>query len=64
MVLSTSSKTHCIKYARVRVFTDAYSSVKGQNLRFGPYTKEYRSLKIRIVVNWIVNNGYSDSLVN
>ena len=33
---------HCIKYARMRVFTDAYSPVYGQNRRFCPYKREYR----------------------
>ena len=31
---------HCIKYARIRVFTDPYSPVYGQNLQFCLYTEE------------------------
>ena len=29
----------CIKYARIRVFTDPYSPVYGQNRRFCPYAE-------------------------
>ena len=39
---------HCIKYARIRVFTEPYSPVKGQNRqnrRFWPYVGEYGSEK-------------------
>ena len=39
----------CMKYARTRVFTDPYSPVQGQNLRFCPYTREYGSVKTCIL---------------
>ena len=39
---------HCIKHARIRVFTDPYSPVQGQNCRFCLYTREYESVKTRI----------------
>ena len=40
-----SLKTQYTKYARIRVFTDPYAPVQGQNLRFYPYTGEYGSVK-------------------
>ena len=44
---------HYIKYARIRVFTDPYSPVSGQNRRFCPYTSENGS------VNGSENGSYS-----
>ena len=40
---------HCIKYARIQVFTDPYSPVLGQNLRFFSYTGKYGSVKTHIL---------------
>ena len=40
---------HVIKYAKIRVFTDPYSPVKAQNLRFCLSTEEYNPVKTRIV---------------
>ena len=40
---------HCMKYARIRVFSDLYSPVYRHNLRFCPYLGEYGSLKTRIL---------------
>ena len=36
--------SHCIKYAKIRIFTGPYSPVLGQNLRLCPYTGGYRSV--------------------
>ena len=41
-----SNKQHCIKYSRIRVFTDPYSPVY---LRFWSYTGEYVSVETRIL---------------
>ena len=35
---------HCINYARIKVFTDRFSPVQGQNCRPCPYTREYGSV--------------------
>ena len=40
---------HCIKCARIRVFTDTHCLVHGQNLRFCRCTGEYVSVKTRIL---------------
>ena len=37
-IKNSYTRQHCIKYARIRVFTDPQSPVQGQNLRFCPYT--------------------------
>ena len=38
---------HCIKYSRVRVFTDPHSPVERHNRRFCPYAGEYELVLIR-----------------
>ena len=38
-------ESRCVKYAKILVFTDPYSTVSGQNLQLFPYTGEYRSVK-------------------
>ena len=55
-------REHCIKYAKIRVFTDPFSPAEGQNLRFCPYRGEYGSAKTRILsyfmqwnVKWVDN---------
>ena len=40
---------HCIKYTRIRVFTDPHSSVQGQNLPICSYTGEQGSAKTSIL---------------
>ena len=53
--------THCIKYARIRAFSDLYSPIWRQNLRLCPYTGEYRSLKTRIlayIMQWLPRLGW------
>ena len=40
---------YCKKYARIRVFTNPYSPVYGQNLWFYPYTGEYGLVETRIL---------------
>ena len=40
---------HCMKYARIRVFTDPYSPVYRPNPAFCPYTGEYGSVKNSIL---------------
>ena len=37
-IKNSYTRQHCIKYARIRVFTNPQSPVQGQNLRFCPYT--------------------------
>ena len=44
---------HCIKYARIRIFTDPYSLVYGQKGRFCPYTAEYGPVKTRILAHFM-----------
>ena len=40
---------HCVKYARIRVFFDPYSPVRGQNGRLCPITKKCESEKTCIL---------------
>ena len=47
---------HCIKYARMWIFTDTDSPVQGQYLRFCPYAGEYGEVKTRILAYFI--QGY------
>ena len=49
VMFTGNSYMHCIKYARIRIFTDSYIPVKGLNFRFCPYTGEYRSVKTSIL---------------
>ena len=38
-------ESRCVKYAKILVFTDPYSTASGQNLRLFPYKGEYGSVK-------------------
>ena len=38
-----SKEIQMVKYARIQVFSNMYFSVRGQNLRFCPYTGDYTS---------------------
>ena len=41
---------YCVKYARIRVFSDPFFPVYGQNLRICPYMGNYVSKKTRILI--------------
>ena len=43
--------SHCVKYARIRVFYDTYLPVSGQGCRFSPYRGKYGSEKTRILAS-------------
>ena len=52
---------HCIKYARIRLFTELYSPVQEQNYRFCPYTGEYGLVKIHFLAcfaQWKFRGNY------
>ena len=40
---------HCVKYTRVRDFSNPYIPVNGQNRRFYPYTRTFGSEESRIL---------------